>query len=184
MDKAFSSPADRMQRFFTRVPEITVFFWIVKLLTTAMGEAFSDYLVFQINPFIAVGLGAIGLAASLILQFSVRRYVAWIYWLVVVMVAIFGTMVADATHIALGVPYLASTIFFVIVLTVVLVVWYECNLRLLVCLYHDSSTRCLVCGLGISGSSRWRSWVGEGSSCHLFDVFDCCLCGVPDNHAQ
>ena len=49
---------------------------------------------------------------ALILQFAVRKYVAWVYWLLVVMVAIFGTMVADVTHIVLGVPYYLSTITF------------------------------------------------------------------------
>lgn len=108
-----------------KVPEITVYFWMIKLLTTAMGEATSDYLVYHINPYIAVVLGGIGLVLVMVLQFVVRRYVAWIYWLVVVMVAIFGTMVADATHIVLGVPYYVSTIAFAIILTVVFITWYR-----------------------------------------------------------
>jgi uncharacterized membrane-anchored protein len=58
------------------------------------------------------------------LQLLVRRYVAWIYWLAVVMVAIFGTMAADVLHIGLGIPYLASTAFFALSLAVVLVAWY------------------------------------------------------------
>ena len=107
-----------------KVPEVTVFFWIVKLLTTAMGEVTSDYFVFQINPIIAVALGGIGLVIALVLQFSVRRYVAWIYWLAIIMVAIFGTMAADVLHVALGVPYLVSTIFFMVALVVIFVVWY------------------------------------------------------------
>lgn len=107
-----------------KVPEITVYFWIIKLLTTAMGESTSDYLVYHINPYVAVALGGIGLVVALVLQFFVRRYVAWIYWLAVVMVAIFGTMAADVMHIVLGVPYLISTVFFSIVLAVIFVVWY------------------------------------------------------------
>ncbi|RIV24571.1 hypothetical protein D2Q93_06910 [Alicyclobacillaceae bacterium I2511] len=113
------------QRFLMKVPEITVYFWIVKLLTTAMGESTSDYLVYHMNPYLAVILGGIGFVIALILQFSVRKYVAWIYWLLVVMVAIFGTMVADVTHIVLGVPYYASTIAFAIILTGVFTVWYK-----------------------------------------------------------
>lgn len=108
-----------------KVPEITVYFWIVKLLTTAMGESTSDYLVYHINPYVAVILGFIGFLVTFILQFSVRKYVAWVYWLFVVMVAIFGTMVADVTHIVLGVPYYASTIAFAIILTVVFTAWYK-----------------------------------------------------------
>ena len=113
------------KRFFNKVPEITVYFWIVKILTTAMGEATSDYLVYHINPYLAVILGGVGFVVALILQFAVRRYIAWVYWLLVVMVAIFGTMVADVTHIVLGVPYYLSTIAFAIILTVVFVTWYR-----------------------------------------------------------
>jgi uncharacterized membrane-anchored protein len=111
-------------RALRKVPEITAYFWILKVLTTAMGEATSDYSVRQINPYLAVGLGAIAFAAALILQLAVRRYIAWVYWLAVVMVAIFGTMVADALHIQLGVPYAVSTVGFAIALTVIFVIWY------------------------------------------------------------
>jgi uncharacterized membrane-anchored protein len=113
------------QRIFTKVPEITIYFWIIKVLTTGMGEVFSDYLVKHINPLIAVAVGGIGLAASLVLQFSVRRYVTWIYWLVVVMVSIFGTMAADVMHVGLGIPYLVSTTFFAVALTIIFVTWYS-----------------------------------------------------------
>ena len=92
-----------------KVPEVTVFFWIIKLLTTAMGESTSDYLVFQINPYVAVVLGCLGLAIALILQLWVRRYIPSVYWLTVVMVAIFGTMAADVAHVVLGIPYLVSS---------------------------------------------------------------------------
>jgi uncharacterized membrane-anchored protein len=109
----------------TKVPEITIYFWIIKVLTTGMGETTSDYLVRQINPIIAVALGAVGLVIALVLQFSARRYVAWVYWLAVVMVAIFGTMAADVLHIGLGIPYLVSTVFFTIVLAVIFAVWYK-----------------------------------------------------------
>lgn len=111
-------------RILKKVPEITVYFWIIKLLTTAMGEATSDYLVHQLNPMIAVALGGIGLVAALILQLVVHRYVAWIYWLAVVMVAIFGTMAADVLHIGLGIPYLTSTVFFAVALATIFTVWY------------------------------------------------------------
>ncbi len=92
-----------------KVPEVTAGFWVTKVLTTGMGEATSDTLVHQINPVLAVGLGAIGLVVALALQFAAPRYRPWIYWLAVVMVAIFGTMAADVLHIELGIPYLVST---------------------------------------------------------------------------
>lgn len=106
-----------------KVPEVTLYFWIIKLLTTAMGESTSDYLVNRFNPYLVVVLGFIGFAAVLVLQFAVRRYIAWIYWLAVVMVAIFGTMAADVTHVALGVPYIVSALVFAVALGVIFTVW-------------------------------------------------------------
>jgi len=107
-----------------KVPEVTVYFWIVKLLSTAMGESTSDYLVFQINPYVAVVLACLGLVVALILQFLARRYVAWIYWLAVVMVAVFGTMAADVAHVVLHIPYVVSTIVFASALAIVFATWY------------------------------------------------------------
>lgn len=124
MNKTLQQPPPLAMRVMSKVPEITILFWIVKLLTTAMGESTSDYLVFHINPYLAVILGFFGLVVSLILQLAVRRYVTWIYWLAVVMVAIFGTMAADVMHVVLGIPYLDSTAFFVVLLVVVFIAWY------------------------------------------------------------
>lgn len=89
-----------------------------------MGETTSDYFVKHMNPFIAVGLGAIAFAVALVFQFTAKRYVAWIYWLAVLMVAVFGTMAADVLHVVLGIPYIVSTTFYAIVLAVVFVWWY------------------------------------------------------------
>ncbi len=108
-----------------KVPEITIIFWIIKLLTTAMGESTSDFMVHHMNPVIAVIIGFIGFLIAIILQFWVRRYVAWIYWLAVTMVAVFGAMAADVVHIVLGVPYLFSTICFAIALTIIFIVWHK-----------------------------------------------------------
>lgn len=107
-----------------KVPQITIFFWIVKILTTAMGESTSDFLVQAINPELAVVIGFLAFGAALALQFSVGRYIAWVYWLTVAMVAVFGTMAADVLHIGLGVPYLYSTIFFGVSLLGIFVLWY------------------------------------------------------------
>ena len=107
-----------------KVPEITLLFWVIKVLTTAMGEATSDFLVYEIDPAIAVILGSIGLAIAMALQLLVRRYVPWIYWLAVAMVAVFGTMAADVLHIGLGIPYVVSTTFFALALAVIFAAWY------------------------------------------------------------
>jgi uncharacterized membrane-anchored protein len=109
----------------SKVPLITAYFWIIKLLSTAMGEATSDYMVRAMDPVIAVLLGAAAWAVAMALQFRAKQYNAWIYWLAVVMVAVFGTMCADVLHIKFHVPYLASTLFYAIVLAVIFVLWYR-----------------------------------------------------------
>ncbi|WP_432968321.1 COG4705 family protein [Dactylosporangium sp. CA-233914] len=102
---------------------MTALFWVIKVLTTGMGETASDFLAHTVAPPVAVGLGGLGLAAALILQFRVRRYLAGVYWFAVIMVSVFGTMAADVLHVGLGVPYLVSTIGFAITLAAVLAVW-------------------------------------------------------------
>src|SRR5215472_8069100 len=107
-----------------KVPEVTIYFWIIKLLSTAMGESTSDYLVYNINRYVAVILGGIGLVVALVLQLVVRRYIPWVYWLAVVMVAIFGTMAADVTFVVLHLPHLVATICFASALAIIFVTWY------------------------------------------------------------
>ena len=109
----------------SKVPLITAYFWIIKLLSTAMGEATSDYMVRTINPVIAVLIGFAGFVIAMVLQFRAKAYNAWIYWLAVVMVAVFGTQAADVLHIKFHVPYVASTAFYAIVLAVIFIVWYR-----------------------------------------------------------
>lgn len=103
-----------------------------------MGEATSDFLVFRINPYVAVALGGIALVIALVLQFSVKRYIAWVYWLSVSMVAVFGTMVADAMHIQLHIPYVISTAFFAVSLAIVFIVWQKSEKTLSI---HSINTR-------------------------------------------
>lgn len=106
----------------SKVPLITAYFWIIKLLTTAMGEALSDSLLHRIEPVLAVGIGAAAFALALLLQFSSDRYIAWIYWLVVAMVSVFGTMAADVLH-KLGVSHLVATTLYGGVLAAIFWLW-------------------------------------------------------------
>jgi uncharacterized membrane-anchored protein len=106
-----------------RVPEITVYFWVIKGMSTAVGESTSDYLVHRIHPVPAVGLGFAGFVVALALQFSMRRYVAWTYWFAVVMVGVFGTMCADVLHVGFHVPYVASSLLYAVLLAAVFVTW-------------------------------------------------------------
>ncbi|MGC2191501.1 MAG: hypothetical protein WA751_04135 [Candidatus Dormiibacterota bacterium] len=109
-----------------KVPEvITVYFWLIKILSTGMGEATSDFLAHRFNPILAGSLGTLGLLAALLLQFWVSKYIAWSYWLAVAMVAVFGTMAADGLHVELGVPYFASSALFFVILILIFGAWHR-----------------------------------------------------------
>jgi uncharacterized membrane-anchored protein len=122
----------------SKVPEVTALFWITKVLTTAMGESTSDFLVHRMDPVIAVCLGALGLAVALALQFFRRTYSTGIYWLAVVMVAVSGTMAADVLHIRFAIPYPVTSTFFAIILTAIFIAWYVCERTLSI---HSIFTR-------------------------------------------
>jgi uncharacterized membrane-anchored protein len=108
MDNSPSAPSARSA--FAKVPEITAFFWLVKILTTAMGETASDWgNASSFGPAIAVPAMALFLWLALRWQFKADRYFAQRYWLVVTAVATFGTSAADALH-QVGIPYYATTI--------------------------------------------------------------------------
>jgi uncharacterized membrane-anchored protein len=109
----------------SKVPEITALFWVVKVLSTGMGETTSDYFVRTIDPVVAVAGGFVLFALALGLQLTRRRYIPVVYWLAVVMVSVFGTMAADVTHIVLGVPYAVSTVVFAIALAAVFLAWHR-----------------------------------------------------------
>ncbi len=106
-----------------KVPEVTIFFWVIKLLSTALGESTSDYFVYQYNPYLVVTLGFLGFVVILLVQLLTRRYIPWVYWTTVVMVAVFGTMAADVTHIVLGIPYAVTTVIFSLTLALIFVLW-------------------------------------------------------------
>ena len=110
------------QPLAVKVPQIAVLFWVIKVLTTAMGEAASDFLV-SVNIALAGFVGAAGFGAAMWCQFRSRRYDAWTYWFAVAMVAVFGTMAADGLHVELGLPYAVTTIGYATALAVVFVRW-------------------------------------------------------------
>ncbi len=108
-----------------KVPAVKPYFWVVKLLTTAMGEAVSDYLVNDVNKYLAVVVGFILFVVAITWQFRTPTYRTWPYWSAVAMVAVFGTMCADVMHIVLGLPYLVSATFYAVCLAVTFVVWHR-----------------------------------------------------------
>ncbi len=107
----------------SKVPEVTAYFWMIKVMTTGMGEAASDFLAHQLGPIAAVGISGLGLLVALALQLRASQYIAWVYWLAVVMVSVFGTVAADVVHVGLGVPYLISSIGFLVVLGLIFWLW-------------------------------------------------------------
>ena len=111
-------------RVAKKVPELTVYFWIVKVLTTGMGEATSDYFVHTYDPYLVVIAAALVLAVSVLVQVALKRYNAWSYWFAVSMVAVFGTMAAGIVHIYLGVPYIYSSLLYAGSVAVIFLLWY------------------------------------------------------------
>jgi uncharacterized membrane-anchored protein len=108
-----------------RVPEVTAAFWIIKGLSTAMGESTSDFMVHVMDPVVAVMIGFAGFVFALVLQFRMARYLAWTYWFAVAMVGVFGTMAADVLHVRFKVPYTDSSILYAALLTAVFVSWRQ-----------------------------------------------------------
>jgi uncharacterized membrane-anchored protein len=114
-------------RFFpaplaAKVPEVILVFWVVKILTTAGGEATSDYLKTYGN-FKGGGIEVLVIVVGLLLQFGTRRYRAFAYWSLAFAIAITGTGVADFLHLDVHIPYAGTTLLWAAVLGVVFWMW-------------------------------------------------------------
>jgi uncharacterized membrane-anchored protein len=110
-----------------KVPEVTLVFWIVKIMSTTVGETGADYLAVHVGLGTAV-TGAIMVAlllTALLLQLRMQRYVPWIYWLTVVLVSVVGTQITDALTDGLGISLYTSTAAFAVALAVTFAVWYR-----------------------------------------------------------
>ncbi|HET9677316.1 MAG TPA: hypothetical protein VFP21_07430 [Solirubrobacterales bacterium] len=114
------------RRMLNKVPEITVFFWVIKVLCTTVGETFAD----NLNENLGLGLTGTSylmggaLLVVLFFQFRARRYVPGIYWLAVVLISVVGTLVSDNLVENYGVTLETTTIAFSIALVAVFAVWY------------------------------------------------------------
>ncbi|HEV3176967.1 MAG TPA: hypothetical protein VGZ72_13315 [Stellaceae bacterium] len=110
-----------------KVPEVTLAFWVIKVMSTTVGETGADYLA------VHVGLGTVLtdaimaalLIGALLLQLRTRRYVPWIYWLTVVLVSVVGTQITDALTDGLDVSLYASTTAFALALAATFAIWYS-----------------------------------------------------------
>jgi uncharacterized membrane-anchored protein len=108
-----------------KVPEITAGFWLAKLFTTAMGESISDWSVRHFDPVVAVLGGCCAFVVIIGVQLKRATFATWNYWLAASAAAVFGTMIADVTHVRFSVPYPASTALFAVVLACIFVAWYR-----------------------------------------------------------
>ena len=123
---SIDEPLTRARQLLNKVPEVTVYFWIIKILCTTVGESFADY----INETLGFGLTnttlvfSVALAAALVAQFRLRRYVPGVYWLSVVLISVVGTLLTDNLTDARGVPLWISTTVFAALLAAVFGTWY------------------------------------------------------------
>jgi uncharacterized membrane-anchored protein len=115
-----------VRAMLNKVPEVTLYFWIIKIMATTVGETAADFLIFNFK----IGLtnttylmGAL-LAVALIAQFRTRRCVEWVYWLAVVLISIVGTLITDNLVDNLGVPLQTTVWLFGAALAVTFVLWY------------------------------------------------------------
>ena len=109
-----------------KVPEVTLYFWIIKIMATTVGETAADFL----NTILKLGLSNTSLLmgglliAALAWQLRTRKYVPWIYWVTVVLISIVGTLITDNVTDHFGVPLHLTTTIFGAVLAVTFAIWY------------------------------------------------------------
>ncbi|GAA4726212.1 membrane protein [Nocardioides endophyticus] len=114
------------RQMLNKVPEVTVFFWIIKILCTTVGESLADY----INETLGFGLTnttilfSVALIAALVVQFRLDGYVPGPYWLAVVLISVVGTLLTDNLTDARGVPLWVSSTVFAVLLAGVFTLWY------------------------------------------------------------
>ena len=119
--------AKQYKNWLVKVPEVTAFFWIIKVLATTVGETFADYL----NETLGFGLNGttlvtiLALFVAMIFQFKSTKYRPSLYWLVVVLISIAGTLLTDNLTDNLNVSLITSSVIFSIILAIVFIVWHR-----------------------------------------------------------
>jgi len=109
-----------------KVPEVTIFFWIIKVLCTTVGETVADFLNVNLNLGLTKTTIVMGilLIATLFYQFRLKKYIPGVYWLAVVLISIFGTLITDNLTDNLGISLVTTTTIFAIALAIVFAIWY------------------------------------------------------------
>jgi uncharacterized membrane-anchored protein len=113
-------------KVISKVPEVTAFFWIIKILSTTIGETAADFLNVNLNLGLTITSVIVGILffVMLAIQFKTKKYTPVVYWLTVALISVFGTLVTDNLSDNLHVPLEFSTIFFSVVLAITFAVWY------------------------------------------------------------
>jgi uncharacterized membrane-anchored protein len=121
-----TDPGRAGMHLLNKVPEITLYFWIIKILCTTVGETFADFLNVNLHMGLTNTTWLMGslLTATLIVQFRAMRYVAGVYWLAVVLLSIVGTLITDNLTDNFGVSLVTTTIVFSILLATTFIAWY------------------------------------------------------------
>lgn len=115
-----------MKNMLNKVPAVTIYFWIIKVLCTTVGETASDFLSINLSLGLYGTAAVMGvcLLAALVVQFKARKYIPSLYWLSVVLISIFGTLLTDILTDNLHFPLEASTVLFSVALAATFAVWY------------------------------------------------------------
>jgi uncharacterized membrane-anchored protein len=121
-----STENSKMRQLLNKVPEVTLGFWLIKIMSTTVGETAADYLAVNIGwgAAITTAIMAALLAFSLVLQVRLKRYVPSIYWVAVVLVSIVGTQITDILTDKLSVSLYLSTFVFAVLLAAIFATWY------------------------------------------------------------
>ncbi|MCU1556746.1 MAG: Membrane protein [Microbacteriaceae bacterium] len=114
------------RRMLNKVPEVTAIFWVIKVLATTVGETAADFLNVNLSLGLTVTTVVMSLllAAALVAQFRLRRYVPAVYWLAVVLISVVGTLITDNLVDNLGVPLWTTAVVFAVALTITFIVWF------------------------------------------------------------
>ncbi len=114
------------EQMLNKVPQLTIYFWIIKIMATTVGETVADLLSVKLNLGLVLASLVVGVAllVALFVQFRSRRYVPGIYWLAVVLISVAGTLITDNLVDNLGVPLWVTTAVFTVALCLTFMAWY------------------------------------------------------------
>ncbi|MDP4088017.1 MAG: hypothetical protein Q8930_01950 [Bacillota bacterium] len=118
---------DKMKILLSKVPEVTIFFWIIKILCTTVGETFADFLNINLGLGLTLTSVIMGVAFAFVLfiQFKTKKYIPGVYWLTVVLISVFGTLITDNMVENMNVKLTTSVILFTILLAATFVLWFK-----------------------------------------------------------